>query len=86
MASSFSLCGRLGDTASKATTFSEPEVQYIFAKLQEHGFNYERLSEVYESRAAYNLWAFGEVNKLMDDCRRTNYLSGKRQDLFGSLL
>ena len=68
-----------------ATTFTPPEVEYIFSVMEKHGFNYERLSKVYESRAIYNLWAFGEVNKLMDKCRRSNYLSGKKQDLFGRL-
>ena len=34
--------------------------------LEEQGFTYERLSEVYESRAAYNLWAYGVINTMMN--------------------
>ena len=67
------------------TTLSEPEKDYVFKLLEEYGFNYERLGEVYESRAAFNLWAFGAVNKLMDERRRNNYLEKKQQDLFGTL-
>lgn len=68
-----------------ATTFSEPEVQHIFEYLESVGFTYERLSEIYESRAAFNLWAFGEINELMNKVRRDNYYAGKQQDLFGML-
>lgn len=68
-----------------ATTFSPIEVQRIFELLQSQGFTYERISEVYESRAAYNLWAFGEINKLMNECRRDDYRAGKRQDLYEML-
>jgi hypothetical protein len=68
-----------------ATTMSPPEVDFIFRLLEHYGFTYERLSEVYESRAAFNLWAFGEVNKVMDERRRACYLQGKQQDLYGTL-
>lgn len=68
-----------------ATTLSPPEVEYIFNLLRQYGFTYERLSEIYESRAAFNLWAFGEVNKTMDSRRRECYLATKQQDLFGRL-
>jgi hypothetical protein len=44
------------------------------------------VAEIYESRAAYNLWAFGEVNKLMDERRRSCYVTEKQQDLFGNRL
>lgn len=68
-----------------ATNLSPPEIEYIFGLLEEYGFTYERLSDVYESRAAFNLWAFGEVNKIMDERRRDSYLAAKQQDLFGTL-
>lgn len=68
-----------------ATTFSDAEVEYILSVFEKQGFTYERMSQIYESRAAYNLWAFGEVNELMDKRRRNSYLDGKRQDLFGML-
>lgn len=49
-----------------ATTLSPPEVDFVFQFLEDNGFTYERLSTVYESRAAYNLWAFGVINTLMN--------------------
>ena len=73
------------DWGQHATTMSPPEVEYVFNLLQQYGFTYERLSEVYESRAAFNLWAFGEVNKIMDERHREDYLADKQQDLFGTL-
>lgn len=42
------------------------ECDYLFRMLEEQGFTYERLSTVYESRAAYNLWSFGVINTLMN--------------------
>ena len=54
------------DSGQHATTLTEPECDRVFNLLEEQGFTYERLSTVYESRAAYNLWAFGVVNALID--------------------
>lgn len=71
------------DWGQHITTLSEPERNYVFGLLEEYGFNYERVSEVYESRAAFNLWAFGQVNETMDERRRACYLTGKQQDLYG---
>lgn len=71
------------DANQHVTTVPLPQKEVIFNDLENNGFTYDRLSTVYESRAAYNLWAFMELNKQMDEQRRDNYLSGKRQDLFG---
>jgi hypothetical protein len=73
------------DWGQHLTTLSEPECEYLNQLLAENGFEYERLSQVYESRAAFNLWAFCEINKTMDERRRACYLTGKQQDLFGML-
>lgn len=54
------------DWGQHATTLSPVEQDYIFAMLEEQGFTYERLSTIYESRAAYNLWAFGVINTMID--------------------
>lgn len=70
------------DAGQHVTTVTAAEQQAIFDNLAANGFTYERLSSVYESRAAYNLWAFGVINAMMDAQRRKNYLTGKRQDLF----
>ena len=45
-----------------ATNMSEMETDYLYEMLIKQGFTYERLSTIYESRAAYNLWSFGVVN------------------------
>jgi hypothetical protein len=73
------------DWGQHITTLSPPEKDFMFHLLEEWGFSYERLGEVYESRAAFNLWAFGEINRIMDERRRNNYLAEKQQDLFGML-
>lgn len=63
------------------SNYTLPNVEAILKDLDESGFSYDRLSEVYESRAAYNLWAYGEINKMMDEKRREDYLAGKQQDI-----
>jgi hypothetical protein len=74
------------DVGQHITTLSPPEREYLKGVLARNGFTEERVAEIYESRAAYNLWAFGEVNKLMDERRRSCYVTEKQQDLFGSRL
>lgn len=73
------------DWGQHITTLSDPEKSFMLHLLEQWGFSCDRLGEVYESRAAFNLWAFGEINKIMDARRRENYLSSKPQDLFGML-
>lgn len=53
----------------------------IEAELELSGFNYERLSTVYESRAAYNLYSFCELNKQINKGKDTLFLPAK-QELF----
>lgn len=74
------------DHGQHITTLTEPEIEYLDGVLKRSGFDKQRLGEVYESRAAYNLWAFGEINVIMNERRRDNYLSGKQQDLFGTVV
>jgi hypothetical protein len=74
------------DYGQHITTLSPPEREYLHSLLAQTGFSEERVAEVYESRAAYNLWAFCELNKLMDQRRRECYVTGKQQDLFGNRL
>jgi len=62
-----------------ATTLTQPEIDYVFQKLEEAGFTYERLSTIYESRAAYNLWAFGVVNTLIDAANSQKFKSRVRE-------
>lgn len=44
------------------STLSSIEQDYLYKTLEEQGFTYERLSNVYESRAAYNIWAYGVIS------------------------
>jgi hypothetical protein len=74
------------DVGQHITTLSPPEREHLHRLLAQQGFTEERVAEVYESRAAYNLWAFCELNKLMDERRRTCYITEKQQDLFGNRL
>jgi hypothetical protein len=74
------------DYGQHITTLSDIEIEHLDTILGRSGFNKERLGEVYESRAAYNLWAFGEVNVTMDERRRQCYLAGKQIDLYGNVL
>ena len=64
-----------------ATTLTQPEIDYVFQKLEEAGFTYERLSTVYESRAAYNLWAFGVINTLINAANSEQFRA-RVQELF----
>jgi hypothetical protein len=54
------------DAGQHASTLSEIETEHVFRTLEAQGFTYERLSTIYESRAAYNLWAFGVINAMMN--------------------
>lgn len=65
-----------------ATTLSLPEQQYVFEMLEQQGFTYERLSTVYESRAAYNLWAYGVINTMMNAQNNYEQFTAQVQELF----
>lgn len=57
------------------------ENDYMTQLLRSQGFEYERLSTVYESRAVYNLWAFMEINKYINNKNPGQYKS-PIQELF----
>jgi hypothetical protein len=54
------------DAGQHAATLTQLEQDAVFRMLEAQGFTYERLSTVYESRAAYNLWAYGVINVMMN--------------------
>jgi hypothetical protein len=54
------------DKGQHITTLTPIEQDYVLKLLETEGFTYERLSTVYESRAAYNLWAFGVINAMIN--------------------
>jgi hypothetical protein len=69
------------DAGQHATTLSPIEQDVIFKHLEDMGFTYERLSTVYESRAAYNLWSYGVINAMVNAVNGGFY-RGRVRELF----
>lgn len=61
------------DAGQHITTLSPLEQDHLFGMLEKQGFTYERLSSIYESRAAYNLWAFGVINAMIDAAQNDQF-------------
>ena len=57
------------------------EQEFLFQQLEESGFTYERLSTVYESRAAYNIWGYGVINHMINASHDERF-KAKAQELF----
>lgn len=64
------------------TTLSMIEKDSVFKLIESQGFNYERLSSVYQSRAAYNLWAYREINNQINKKKSSGQLLIQKQELF----
>lgn len=60
------------DFGRHVTTLSDPEKDYVLKMLEDQGFTLERLSTVYESRAAYNLWSYGIINAMVNAGKEKN--------------
>lgn len=69
------------DAGQHVTTLTQIEQDYVLQMLEEQGFTYERLSTVYESRAAYNLWAFGVINTMINAINSERF-KARVQELF----
>lgn len=69
------------DKGQHVTTLTPMEQDYVFRMLEEQGFTYERLSSVYESRAAYNLWSYGVINAIIN-ANNDAMFKAKVQELF----
>lgn len=61
------------------STLSDIERERVCEYFETRGFNNERLSTVYESRAAFNIGSFRELNERLDSNRVFKYT---RQELF----
>jgi hypothetical protein len=70
------------DAGQHATTLTPIEQDIVLQTLEKNGFTYERLSTVYESRAAYNLWAYGVVNEMMNAANNYEKFNARVQELF----
>lgn len=69
------------DAGQHICNLSEIEQNYVLQLLEDNGFTYERLSTVYESRAAYNLWAYGVINTMIN-ANKDEVFRGRIQELF----
>lgn len=69
------------DAGQHITTLTEVESNYLYQMLEKQGFTYERLSTIYESRAAYNLWAFGMINATINASHSETFRT-RVQELF----
>jgi len=69
------------ETGRHITTLTQLEQDHLFKKLEQQGFTFERLSTIYESRAAYNLWAFGVINTMVN-AAHDNTFKARVQELY----
>lgn len=54
------------DKGQHVGNLTNEEQNAVLLMLEKQGFTYERLSTVYEARAAYNLWSYGVINAMVD--------------------
>ena len=69
------------DAGQHVETLTPIEQEKVLRMFELQGYTYERLSQVYESRAVYNLWAFTEINKQIDRDNPNNFKC-EYQELF----
>lgn len=70
------------DAGRHITTLTAIEQDHVLRTLEQQGFTLERLSTVYESRAAYNLWAYGVLNTMMNAENDYEQFTARVQELF----
>lgn len=69
------------DAGQHVTTLTQLEQDAVLRMLEEQGFTYERLSTVYQSRVAYNLWAYGVIGAMIT-AAHDNRLKVRIQELW----
>lgn len=69
------------DLGRHVTTLTPIEQDHVLQMLERQGFTYERLSTVYESRAAYNLWSYGIINAMVN-AKHDEKFNARIQELF----
>lgn len=69
------------DAGQHASNLTPLEQDAVLKMLESQGFTYERLSTVYESRAAYNLWAYGVINTMVN-AKNNEVYKARIQELF----
>lgn len=69
------------DWGQHLSNFMPQDQARVNELLEQQGFSYDRLSTIYESRAAYNLWSFGIVADRINKAK-TDTFTPKIQELF----
>lgn len=54
------------DFGRHVTTLTQVEQEFVLNRLQEKGFEYSRIADVYEARAVFNCLSFQELNVLLN--------------------
>ena len=70
------------DFGQHISTLTAVEQDYVYRMLEMQGFTYERLATIYESRAAYNLWAYGAIEAMMNAQNNYQQFTHRVQELF----
>lgn len=70
------------DAGMHLSTLTPAEQDKVLEALERAGFTYERLSTVYQSRMAYNLWSYGVINAMMNAANDYNHFQAHNQELF----
>lgn len=69
------------DAGQHASNLTPLEQDIVLQTLEKQGFTYERLSTIYESRAAYNLWSYGVINAMVN-AKNDGVFRARIQELF----
>lgn len=69
------------DWGQHVSTLSQPEQDAVLTVLENAGFTYERLSTIYQSRAAFNVWAYGVINAMVN-AKNDGIFRDKVRELF----
>lgn len=70
------------DAGQHTTTLTPIEQDIVLQTLEKQGFTYERLSKVYEARAAYNLWSYGVIGAMINAANNYEKFTARVQELF----
>lgn len=69
------------DAGQHVCNLSQQEQEAVFRHFEQAGFTYERLSTVYQSRAAFNLWAYTVIQGLVN-AKNDGVFRQRIQELF----
>lgn len=69
------------DWGHHISTLTPVEQDAVYQMLEQAGFTYERLSTVYQSRAAFNIWSYGVISATIN-ASTDGIFRRKMQELF----